>query len=944
MAVYLRLLTDPHLRVDGKTVELPEGKSIALLVYLALRGSWVSRAELAAFFRPDADETTARHYLRLMLSRIRHLPWLKDLEVTPQRLRWTVDSDVTRFQTSLREGNISEAIKVYERPLLQGVSDTNLPDYDSWLELERQSLQTTYRNVVLEYTKSAVQPKQAAQLLKKLLDDDILSEDIVQRYMTLCYQLGDVSEATRIFEIFAQTLSVELGLQPLPETMKLAEAIRASQPLQNVHVSAISMQQKVSAPLVGRDDILGQLKTTAHTTVLIAGEPGIGKTRLLQEALPDALYLRSPEGLSNVPYYALVSHAREHPEQLTKYQREFSRLIPELSEKNVVDEALDKVRLLGAWKEYLSSFSKPIIFDDVQWADDATLELLIYLAQQKTLQSFVAYRSNEVSEALQKTLQGLKKDALELFLGPLDDGAVAALVEHFSNDVAVTENLFAYTGGNPFFMIETLKNLDPKNKTFDVPKAVTELVAQRVQKLSEVAQRVTQAAAVLGDRLTPELLAKLTGLSSWSVVEGLEEAEGAGILKENNFSHDLMRQSIYTSLSGARRSLLHREIAKGLKGAEPTVVAKHWELSGDKEKAVEFYRKAAGKLEQLGLYEEASKLTEHLLTLAPKFKDQHLASLAIMYHVLGRAEALGLCEPLLHSSDTLARAQALTTLARMKLEQGQVGEAAQLLSEAESLSEEAEHFDSEVFTAEQLRDEILAMQMSLLHSTGRFEEALALVEKALQSPKRLSQVNLLGLAISRASIYDNLGRSDEATTLHRSNVRLAKKLGARYHHIHAASNLLANLIDLKRPEEGLAEATEALKLDHPSDTLLRNNLASVYRRLERYDEAIALYRRLVHDDNKAVRALAWSSLANIYQALNNEEQVYEALEHALLSLRDTDHPISKGRVCIVVIKYGNDAQKTNLRPYLDSLELATLPPDVRGELEPLLGALANHLP
>jgi DNA-binding SARP family transcriptional activator len=392
MAVYLRLLTDPHVRVDGKVAELPEGKSVALLVYLALRGSWVSRAELAAFFRPDADEATARHYLRLMLSRIRHLPYLKNLEVTPQRLRWQVDHDVTRFHNALQTGNISEAIKIYERPLLQGIPETNLPEYDSWLELERQSLQTTYRNVVLEYTQSAIQPKQAAQLLKKLLDDDILAEDIVQRYMGLCYNLGDSSEALRVFDVFSQTLSVELGLKPLPETMKLAETIRTSQPLRKTQTVLVQPQQTTLAPFVGRDEMLRQLETTTHTIILMAGEPGIGKTRLLQEALPNALYLRSPEGLGNVPYYALVTHAREHPQQLsvvTKYQREFSRLIPELPERNSLDETLDKVRLLEAWKHYLLAFSKPIIFDDVQWGDDATLELLVYLAEQETLKLFI---------------------------------------------------------------------------------------------------------------------------------------------------------------------------------------------------------------------------------------------------------------------------------------------------------------------------------------------------------------------------------------------------------------------------------------------------------------------------------------------------------------------------------------------------------------------------
>lgn len=937
MAVYLRLLADPHVRVDGKTLELPEGKSVALLVYLSLRQGWVSRAELAAFFRPDADETTARHYLRLMLSRVRHLPYLKDLEVTPQRLRWLVDNDVSRFHNALQMGNISEAIKIYERPLLQGLPATNLPEYDSWLELERQSLQTTYRKVVLEYTNSAIQPQQAVTLLKKILADDILAEDIVQRYMKLCYQLGDVGEALHVFEVFSQTLSLELGLQPLPETVKLAETIRTAQPVQQVQPSFAPLQQATLVPLVGRDDLLKQLKTTPKLVALIAGEPGIGKTRLLSEALPDALYLRSPEGLDNVPYYALVAHVRDHPEQLvklSKYQHEFSRLLPDLSEKNVVDEALDKVRLLEAWKHYLTSFNKPVIFDDVQWADTSTLELLVYLAQQKTLKLFISYRSTEVNEVLAETLRALKQDALELNLKPLDEFALTHLVARLSNkdDAGLVQQLLSYTGGNPFFVIETLKSISDTAKGFDLPKAVADVVVRRVEKLSDVSVRVLQSAAVLGETLSPDLLAKLTGLSSWSVVEGLEEGEHAGILKGNTFSHDLMRQSIYTSLSSARRSLLHAQVANNLKGAEPSVVAKHYELAGDKEKAVAFYRKAIFKLERVGLYEEAVKLTEHLLTLSPTHRDYHLAALAAAYQLIGREDdAHTLSETLLGSDDPNAKTQALNTLAVLAFQKGQLHEASRLVEEAEALYQAA-NLDNET-----LHGEIASTHMLLSHSTGRYEETLALIETELQR-KNISQATRLALLNDKAAVYDNIGKLAEATRLHWENVRVAKRLGSAHHYVNAVSNLMANLIDLGRPEEGLAEAVAAIARGYPKDSYLRNNTASAYRRLGRYDEAIALYKTLASGDDKNLSINAWSSLAKIYAILNDPPKLQEALEQALLSLTTTDHPLARARVCTAVLNYGSESQKTSIRPYLETLELKSLPPDAREELKPLFEA------
>jgi DNA-binding SARP family transcriptional activator len=98
----LRLLESPTITVSGKDYDLLPHKPVCLLVYLAYQGTWVSREILASLFWPEEDEASARHNLRMLLSRAKQLPWAKDLESEATRLRWQVQSDVVRVS-----GNVS---------------------------------------------------------------------------------------------------------------------------------------------------------------------------------------------------------------------------------------------------------------------------------------------------------------------------------------------------------------------------------------------------------------------------------------------------------------------------------------------------------------------------------------------------------------------------------------------------------------------------------------------------------------------------------------------------------------------------------------------------------------------------------------------------------------------------------------------------------------------
>jgi DNA-binding SARP family transcriptional activator len=196
----LQLLGSPRVRFGHYWSELPPSRPMLLVFYLALQGTWISREELAFFFRPEADEAAARHYVRKMLSDVRQLPWAGDLEVEKDRLRWQVDTDVKRFTDAARAGRWAEALALYRGPLLGSFHVDNSPSFEAWLEGEREELTVLWQGVCLGHAtelESAGEHREAAAIAKALLDHDSLAEDAVQSYIRNTYLAGRRESALR---------------------------------------------------------------------------------------------------------------------------------------------------------------------------------------------------------------------------------------------------------------------------------------------------------------------------------------------------------------------------------------------------------------------------------------------------------------------------------------------------------------------------------------------------------------------------------------------------------------------------------------------------------------------------------------------------------------------------------------------------------------------------
>lgn len=968
----LRLFGYPRFDGDEGKLELPPFKPVCLLVYLAMQQSWVSRELLATLFWPDSDDLGARRNLRMMLSRTKELGWAQGLEVSPSQLRWQLPTDYQAFREALGAGHWSEAIHLHEAPLLEGWRVPGVAGFEEWLLLERQSLMTSWREASLKQAQ-VLKEQQAyseiSQLLGRLLRYDPLEEDVVQAYLEAAYLAGKRDEALKIYERFVLLLEQELGLKPLQQTQELAAMIRQASALP----IRLALKDKAKAPLSvqrppffkGRERERQQFESSSAQVLLVSGEPGVGKSRFLRETLGfECCHLQCREGLEKVAYYPIVSYLKglgELPD-LGAYQVDVARLIPERFSGLIPEtEALTaKTRLLEALAQVFEAQNQPLLIEDLQWADEASLEFLVFLSIRTKLRLFGSYRSTEISPQLHKALLGWQSGSslelipLEVF-GLLEmQDLLASLSAHEPAPELFSRWLYQHTGGNIFFALETLKTLfessvlveqdghwlssiDAVTKDYselETPDSIHDVISRRIHKLPEAAQRVLQIASVIGQRFSADLLAPIAGLSEWGALEALEQAELAGIIAEDHFVHDLFRQSIYSSLAASKRKAVHAQVADLLKDRlEPLVVAGHYLAAGRIAHATEWFLESADLYHRKGLHHEAIAVLKQLIAIAEEARqDQAKVKLLSLYVELALvAEAENLITTLSKHADVNIRATSLQHKAMLYLEQGKLREASDAFAH---WLEAPVNWSKE----QRIQQQLLRAQLAFYH--GHYEDCLAISEATLKTLRQEAlSLDLVNTLTNMGAALDVLQRHQEARQYHLEAFNVAKILHAAYAQVSVMINVLWNAMAIKQPESILSLAEEVISYgDYNSTMTLRLNLAACYIDLGEFDKAQLAYEYLAHKStDPTLKAIAWARLAALYAHGKTPPRVQEALEQALYFCQQTDFRVAHVRVGISTLYYGSDAQVKQILPLLkDRVDF-----DVSAELE-LKEALAHR--
>jgi DNA-binding SARP family transcriptional activator len=443
-----------------------------------------------------------------------------------------------------------------------------------------------------------------------------------------------------------------------------------------------------TVPMIGRDSEYQQLLKTVEGTlrgrgqlILIEGEPGIGKSRLAQEVLDQAysrgmatLWQKCYQSEQSIPYQALIDLATQI---LTNWPAdtfaqipptalaELTLLIPELKTHfpdlpdppGGLSEAR-QARLFRALQQFMlapaTNGPLALVMDDIQWADQITLQFMIHLARYLADQPVLlicTYRTEEVAttEHLTEAIHALRSEphTIHTLLTRLSLQSTDQLVESLAgvpHAEALKQWLHRETDGNPFFMMSILQSLQEQDGLLDVseadwsaglkkadtnltlPDALRRSVQDRLRRVPPAARSLLDVVAVYGRRFDFNTLQMISDERTMTLLETIEELLARQMLREEkedfyDFNHDKIREVVYHDLSRTRCMLLHRQVAEAIESAAPDQVgtlAEHFELGGAWDKAVIYLNKAAERARRLFAMQEALDFYDRAIDLAER--------------------------------------------------------------------------------------------------------------------------------------------------------------------------------------------------------------------------------------------------------------------------------------------------------------------------------------
>ena len=298
----LRLLGSPRYRAADSWSAIPVRQLLLLGAYLACKGDWASRDELVHLFWPDVDDRIGRHNLSQLLYYGKRQAWFEGVEAERNRIRWLVLTDVQQFRNAVREGAWAEATACYQGQLLDGVRFEGSANFEEWLHSEREALHSAWREAALNHAvqlESQGRFAEAAGLLREVLRQDGLAEDVLQAYMGAAARCGHREQALKAYETFVKQLESEFGMEPLEGTQGLAERIRLQEltpqlvsedvPTESAkpHDAKLRNFPVQLTPFIGRDlelaELSGLFQDAGARLITLLGPGGVGKTRLALE-------------------------------------------------------------------------------------------------------------------------------------------------------------------------------------------------------------------------------------------------------------------------------------------------------------------------------------------------------------------------------------------------------------------------------------------------------------------------------------------------------------------------------------------------------------------------------------------------------------------------------------------------------------------------------------
>jgi len=837
----------PRLVMNGRAVEGIRRKNRALVFYLAANKQRTTRENLLALFWPDHERASAQPILRTMIYDLRKQLG-NALQVDDRTIALSTDTfiDVRVLSTALDSPTsdlqeLTNALALYKGDFLEGFLLVDSPQFNDWAvsERERYSLLAMhgYARLAGHYEGLHDYPAALASM-RRALAFNPYQEDLQRDVMRLLYLNGDRTGVIRQYESLRKLLDEEMGVPPMPETRNLYDAIITeafpTSPAESIApISALrSSAGEPVLPFMGRETELEILERQLDSgkLILLEGEAGIGKTRLVSELIASQ-FRRKGSGLvlqgvafeleQGLPYQPILDAvrgllARPVWESLSAqldlapvWLTELAHLLPELLTQYPHTPApaqpADEARLWESLLQFFRALSRRgkvwLFLDDLHWADAATIGWLGYLIRHISSPGLVLIATSRPVEGrtdLIKLLQTLGREdrLVHLRLSTLTEAAMHQMAAALSpkHDELLSGWLIENAEGNPFFltalvryahgigMLKTDGSLDEEllSSSLVIPATIQNLVESRLLRVSENARQVLHIAAIIGREFDFELVQRASSLSEADILDAIEELQTAHLVRPLKgekfaFDHSLTMQVALQDISQTRQHSLHRRIAEALEAIyqnelDPVSgsIARHF-IDGNQPRRAAAYAFRAGQFAaNLAAWVEAIAFCEQAL----EFEVDELQHSRI-FLVMGAAR--------FHKGDFAQATNDFQTSVNLAQAKGDwhLAEAAHLALN-QSFLPQARFFEA-IALAKELRESgppELALCAEFCWGTALSVESAhpTEAEHHLREAERLlhehgedsSKVTLPQIMYQLAGVVGQLGRSSEAVDLYRT--------------------------------------------------------------------------------------------------------------------------------------------------------------------------------
>ena len=927
----LTLFGSPRIELDQRPITVDTRKAIALLAYLALARQPHSRDALAALLWPEYDQSHAYAALRRTLSALNKALGGYGLAIERETIGLDDQADIwidaEQFQNRLAEcrahdhaenevcarcvAPLTQAVDLCREDFLAGFSLRDSAAFDDWSFFQTEQLRRELVGALDRLVQQLnAQHNYAAALAhaRRWIAIDPLHEPAHRELMKLYALTGQRAAALRQYQECARVLRQELGVEPLAETTQLVEAIKANTLKGGDHPSTIVKRQAPAVsnpfPLIGRTAELHALRQAYAGSregrfVAIAGEAGIGKTRLAEEFLAQVqdrsgaiITARCYEGEVILPYSLFADVLRAalaQPDRLHQLDRlpalwlsEAARLTPELISLRPdlpIPPPLDTPSAQGRFFEGVtqvllalcatSQQAPTVLFlDDLNWIDEASLALWFYLVRRlhgHALLIIAAWRTENTphDQRLRKVVADLQRSGTGtlLALAPLNQAQVAELAQAcLPSTLDVAERLYRETEGLPYFVVEYLEALRAHGgEDWSLPRSVRDVLQERLTNVSEAGRQLLQTAVVIGRSFDLDTLRAASGRSEEETVSALEELIAQRLIHENaapdvaqapryDFKHEKLRELIYEETGLARRRLLHQRVAQALIDRQRTPalagsIAQHYQLSGRLTEAAEYFYRAGEYARSL--YANAEALAHYQAALTAGYPNAagihaHLGDL----HMLRGEYQVALQN--YETAAALDRSQP-DRVAHIEHRLGQVYQRQGKRDLAET------HFAAALrtLTEPSVQAQIYTDWSLSAHHRGDTDRALELAQRALELAEASTDQR------AHAQAHNVLGvlarhQGDLATAEHhlQQSLAVAAESGDRIAHVAALNNLSLVYAERNALDQALTLTMQALAEcaalgDRHREAALHNNLADLLHAAGRSEEAMAHLKQAV---------------------------------------------------------------------------------------------------